>query len=88
MKRVMGLMLGVVFGAAIFVATFLEPRSAATTVSAAPSVVYVEKDKKKYHGQECRLLAHTRSADIISMSREDAEAAGLTPCRNPKCFPR
>jgi hypothetical protein len=88
MKRAMGLLLAVALTAGIAISIFLEPSVSTTSASAAATAsVYVKKDGKKYHGQECRLLQRVPASEIIAMSLADADAAGYEPCRNPKCFP-
>jgi hypothetical protein len=89
MKHVMGLMLGfaLIFGVAI--AAFVEPSgSPLTEAAAAPALVYVKQNGKKYHNQDCRDLQSARASEITSMSRDAAEISGYIACRNPKCFPR
>ncbi|HVG18753.1 MAG TPA: hypothetical protein VNI02_06840 [Blastocatellia bacterium] len=89
MKRATGFILGLALTFAVAVAAFVEPSgSPVTQASAAPALVYVKGGAKKYHNQDCRDLQRVRASELISMNRDDAEAAGYTACRNPKCFPR
>jgi hypothetical protein len=89
MKRATGLMLALALGFGIAVAAFVEPSGSPITAAATvPALVYVKEGAKKYHNQDCRDLQRARAAELISMNRDDAEAAGYIACRNPKCFPR
>ena len=86
MKRAIGILLAAALAAGVFIATVVEPTPPATD-SAAPAVVYVTGEHgKKFHAQECAGLKRARGADITSLSREDAEAAGYLACGD--CFRR
>lgn len=89
MKHVLGLMLGLALTFGVVIAAFVEPSGLPLAhFSAAPALVYVKQNGKKYHNQDCRDLQSVRASEITSMNRDDAEISGYIACRNPKCFPR
>jgi hypothetical protein len=86
MKRIMGILLAAALAAAVFIATAVETAPTAPE-PAAPALVYIIREHgKKFHAQECQGLKRARGADVSSLSREDAEAAGYLACGD--CFGR
>jgi hypothetical protein len=82
----MGILLTAALGAGVFIATVVESTAPAPGF-AAPALVYVTREHgKKFHAQECAGLKRARAADITSLSRQDAEAAGYIACAD--CFGR
>lgn len=61
------------------VATAAAPAASSSANTGADDIVYVTKSGKKYHRQDCRTIA--RSKGVVSMTRSQAEAQGLSACK-------
>jgi hypothetical protein len=80
-KNVQNLLTVVVFATAALLASLPGSVLAKTVAEQVPSpssddVVYATAHGKRYHRKDCRY-----AKDASPMSRKDAEAKGLTPCK-------